>query len=203
MDEYALYRLLDKTDLIEHLNSIRELYKKLEADQKRFTKAFHISCVDGCGKCCESFNPDITENEAEFLAFGLIAEGIDDEVCNYLEKCPKNARSCPLYNGNSEYHCTVYRWRPLICRLFAFSASVDKNGKPTYRHCKWNLNGHDLTEEEINAHREDVILMRDYGLMLDESEINDTKTYMLADILPKAINKIRFIMQLEEEAKNL
>lgn len=198
--ETELFKGLRKTELLKELQTLRAIYTKLEAHQKRFTARFSIHCKAGCGECCAHLRPDLTEIEATYLAFGLIAEGRDEEVLEHLTKDPQTS-VCPLYRADSDYHCTVYKWRPLICRLFGASASHDKAGRATFRHCKWNTGTPDLTPEELELHRRNLVLMRDYGLMLESAEAGRTDTRPVEEALPQAIFKVHLMLQLEAESK--
>lgn len=149
MDDKELKKL-DNTLIKERIDKIIELYDKLEKKQKKFCETFNIHCISGCGECCKHFTPDITEAEALFLAYGLIKDGLDSEVLKTLE-LNKNSSSCPLYNNDSIFHCSVYKYRPLVCRLFSSAATCDKNENIVYRKCKYNSEGHDITTCEFKS----------------------------------------------------
>ena len=205
MDGKEILRKLSKTELVSRIRTIRSIYGKLSEKQKRFYERFSVACMQGCGKCCEGFVPDITGGEAAFLAFGLISEGRDEEVLARLAAYDPASGMCPMYAPeNPEAHCTAYEWRPLICRLFGGAASENKEGRPVFHTCKWNTLGKELTPEELEAHKRDFVLMADYGQMLDQS-LGETRTMPLYEAVPAAIEKIRFLLELEaeeEEAKN-
>ena len=168
MDDEILKKLSD-TSLYEKIKKIRNIYNRLEKKQISFCNEFNIHCKEGCGECCEHFTPDITEIEALFLAYGLIKENKDQDIINLLDSKEESDNYCPLYNKDSVYHCSVYKWRPLICRLFGASASKDKNGNPTFRKCKWNTEGHDITKEEF----EEMIDEYKPGIAAYQSLIDD------------------------------
>jgi Fe-S-cluster containining protein len=89
-------------------------------------------CPPGCGLCCETFEPDILEVEALYLAAWILKNAPER-----LDDIEKNAgrRGCVLADPSGEYHCTVYGGRPLICRLFAFSGDRGKDGTIRFRPC--------------------------------------------------------------------
>ncbi len=201
MGEKKLYETLDKTELCTELKKIRSIYRSLAAKQKKFCSSFDIHCVEGCGHCCEHFIPDITPIEAEYLAFGLISEGLDTQVLEDIEKKRDDMKRCMFYKDAGPYHCTVYKWRPLICRLFGASASDNKEGRPVFRHCKWNKEGCSLTPEQLEAHKSVLVEMAQYGLRVDECRADETDRDLLPDALYRAIMKVRFMIELEEEQK--
>lgn len=187
----------------ERIKLIFKLYDKLEKKQEKFCAQFDIHCFDGCGQCCEHFTPDITETEALFLAYGLIKENRDEEVIKLLHSKDMNEEHyCPLYRKDNPFHCSVYKFRPLICRLFGASASHDKENNCVFKKCKFNQIGHDVTCEEFNKHKAMVVLMSDYGETLNEIEPNNLEKELLPSALEKAVNKIRYILDLKQESKN-
>ncbi len=201
MDDKILKALKD-TSLYDKLKRIRSIYQKLEKNQQKFCGIFDIHCSDECdGTCCRHFTPDITENEALFLAYGLIKEGKDDLTLELMRVREQTDEYCPLFIEDSEFHCSVYKWRPLICRLFGASAVSDKTGQPVFRKCKWNPDGKDLSPEAFDAHKSMIILMQDYQMMIDEVDSPDSTRFLITEILPKAIEKIKLVLEYEQEAK--
>jgi len=192
---------LEDTQTYERLMRIKACYGKLERRQKEFCACFNIHCTENCGSCCEHFSPDVTAIEADFLAYGLIKEGKEDIVLELVKSKPDAEEHCPLYIKNSVHHCSVYKWRPLICRLFGAAASKNKNGEPTFRKCKWNELGHDITPEEFAAHKKAVVLMGDFGEMLENIDPDNSETELLTVALPKAVAKIQYMLELERQSK--
>lgn len=202
MDDRIL-KDLSQTYLYERIKKIRGIYKKLEKRQEKFCTAFDIHCKAGCdGSCCTHFIPDVSETEAEFLAYGLIKEGKDDLVLELMRAKEENTPYCPLYIADSPYHCSIYKWRPLVCRLFGAAAVTDKNGEPVYRKCRWNPSGEEVPTEVFEAHRGLLVLMHDYEMMISEIGSPDTDTELITAALPKAVDKIRYMLELEKEEKS-
>jgi len=92
----------------------------------------------------------------------------------------------------------IYRWRPLLCRLFGAAVSKDKNGEPTFRNCKWNENTHEITTASMENDMKDVVVMSDYGMRLEEMNINNTQTRLITEALEPALEKINLILSYEE-----
>lgn len=202
MSEEQILKELGKSELAKQLKQIKSVYEKLEEKQNRFCERFCIHCKSGCGSCCEHFTPDITELEADYLAFGIVSAGYEDHVLEVLDKMKANDIQCPLYDKeNSAHHCTVYLWRPLICRLFGASASRNKEGHPVFRNCKWNDSKKEFTSEELEKHKKDLVLMGDIGTKLQEYEVDNQDTVLLPQALKHSIYKVKLMLQLEEEAK--
>src|SRR6185295_15429071 len=118
--------------------SLLKIYHKLEKETKQFQAETGLHCIAGCGRCCE--NPRIETTVAELmpLAFRLFQRG---EESGWLDKANRSEskgqcifyKPDPLIEGKGR--CSVYQWRPLICRLFGFSAITDKKGRPSLVTC--------------------------------------------------------------------
>lgn len=136
--------MLPPSLLAERLESVAYLYQRADAAVARFVDASGVSCPHGCGACCEGFVPDILPLEAAYLA--TFIAGTDKARAFALAATGLEARArddgrlgCPLYADDRAYHCTVYEARPLVCRMFAFSATRDKRGAPAFSVCKKGL----------------------------------------------------------------
>lgn len=201
MEEDELLKILNKTRIKEELLEMRTLYEELTLKQEKFLNDVCLHCTDGCGKCCEHFVPDVTAFEADFLAFGIIAQGKEDYVIDLMNNYDQTTGVCPLYDFNNKHHCMVYKWRPLICRLFGASASSDKNGTPVFRNCKWNTNIHDISSSDL-LKSDNLVVMSDYGNKLEEYEVGATETELINVALPKAIDKIKLMLMYEQDNDN-
>ncbi len=199
MEYNQVLRLLIGTRIGERISAVQNLYSKLDKAQKVFTEKFCIHCKEGCGTCCEHFNPDITTAEAEYIAMGLIFQGNDKEVLDSLHSSDPDQGFCPLYRKDNPFHCSIYNLRPLICRLFGASVVHDKNGDPVVRNCKWNDGATVPSSDELRSNSDALVVMSDYGMQLEEMQPEDTSTYPLAEAVERAIYKIRFMMQLDDD----
>lgn len=108
---------------------VEDLYHQLEQESIQFEKSSGIHCLAACGKCCSY--PDIEASPLEFLpwAFHLFLEG---EAEKTLKKLNVNHDStCIIFSHlttSNIGHCSNYKYRGLICRLFGGAANRDKNG---------------------------------------------------------------------------
>lgn len=136
-----ILNILPRSLLAERLEALAYLYRRSDAAVAEFAERSGVACPAGCGSCCEGFVPDIVPLEAAYLAAYLA--GADKPLAYSIAANGLEARSrddgrvgCPLYADDNPYHCTVYEARPLICRMFAFSATRDKLGAPTFAVCR-------------------------------------------------------------------
>jgi len=122
------------------LEKLQEVYGEIDERVALFQKLTGLRCLPNCRKCCETAKTvevSILEmlplaqslwerGEAESLLERL--KGIDeDHPCVLLDRSPS-----PDKKGG----CTHYSLRPLICRLFGFSALRDKHGNPRIALCR-------------------------------------------------------------------
>jgi Fe-S-cluster containining protein len=121
--------------LDEKVEAVEELFEELDSAISDFQQWSGLHCANGCGKCC--FKPDITATILEFLPLAYHAfqeryaeslygklQGKDNELCIVLDA----ARLAGM--------CGNYSNRGLICRIFGFSARMDKHSRPEMITCK-------------------------------------------------------------------
>jgi uncharacterized protein len=118
---------------------VEELFQKLDVEISEFKVHTKLSCMIGCGKCCN--HPEIDASPLEFLpwAFHLFLNGEAEKVLMKLNKETSvacfNYKPLSLLNGDNG-KCSNYQHRGLICRLFGFGANTDKYGKLRLATCK-------------------------------------------------------------------
>ena len=118
--------------------SLLRLYGRLDRDIERFKKSTGIKCAAGCGRCCE--NPEVETTVLECLPIA-VELWRQNQAEDWLKKAEARQLSGPCVFYQPHPHmpghgrCSVYPWRPLICRLFGFSANTDKNNQTTFVTC--------------------------------------------------------------------
>jgi uncharacterized protein len=120
------------------VRSLLHLYEKLNNDISRFQRSSGLHCQAGCGKCCNNPKVETTVLEMIPLAVELWREGQGEHWLNESAKVEFKGpcvfyKADPLVEGNGR--CSVYHLRPLICRLFGFSAITDKNNQKKLLTC--------------------------------------------------------------------
>ena len=121
----------------ERLRSMKSFYERIDEELNAFCESNGISCLEGCGKCCEHYRPILTIAEAEYMACYLIQENRVEEFMGRIASSSDGA-SCPMYNEEGSYHCSIYPARSLICRLFGAAPTLMKTGALALPSCKWN-----------------------------------------------------------------
>mgnify|MGYP002153783586 CR=1 FL=1 len=118
---------------------VLELFSETDRQTAEFRTATGLCCLPGCGQCCESATPEATVIELLPAAEELFSRG---EAQQWLE-CIASVREterCIFFQLDrlipGDGHCQLYVFRPLVCRLFAFVAMRNKDGKPELLTCR-------------------------------------------------------------------
>ncbi len=97
---------------MNYCDFIKALDKKLE--QYFLEQKENILCREGCSFCCEKGDYPLSETELEYLMQGYIA--LNSETKRIVQKNIKEmvkGGKCPFL---IEGKCSVYFYRPIICR---------------------------------------------------------------------------------------
>ena len=111
---------------------------------------------------------------------------------------------CPLYNDNSPYHCTVYEARPLVCRMFAFSAVRDKLGYSAFSVCRLGLSSSGIRFASgarlLDAFGNEPPLMSYLGSELESIDPDAAGDRApLPEALGEAIVRVLFLMDMKQD----
>lgn len=120
----------DTKKIMKAIDRLKKLFQQVDRAIGRFQKRSKLACLNGCGRCCE--NPHVETSIAQMLP---IAQKLfkDKEVDSVLEALEKKSGEgvCVFYRPNpliaGKGRCSQYALRPLICRLFGFSARRKKS----------------------------------------------------------------------------
>lgn len=115
--------------LEEKAKAVDNLFQDLDQQIAIFQASSSLHCKVGCGTCCTK--PDIEATPLEFLPLALQMHR-QGNVSEWLSKLEANPSSICILLDQSRVgvgHCSTYRHRGLICRIFGFSARVNKYGK--------------------------------------------------------------------------
>ena len=116
---------------------IMELLDQASAKASAFVEASGLNCARGCGKCCSKPNIETTVLELMPLAIALWDQGIAEEALARLMNAEHTCifyKPDPVISGNGR--CSVYNYRPGVCRLFGSSTRKDKYNHPTLVTCR-------------------------------------------------------------------
>ena len=204
---------LEGTSVYETLLQMEAAYERIAKEQKQWYDAAKFYCPEGCGQCCEGFEPDLMEGEALYMAAWLIENQNDIALQIAQNKFPfDNGKTCPLFNPDSPYHCSIYNGRAFICRLFGASSFRSRNGDKTWRPCKFY-------PDEILAAHKPPLAKRQYSeaetmqvlgavppLMSDFTESiaasSNGETELIRDILPPTIRRLLWLINMNDNGND-
>lgn len=115
------------------------ILEEIDRATTAFQTATGLQCPPGCGACCQ--NPEVETTPLEMLpiAWELHQRG---ELSKWIEQMAavNGEGICVFYRSDPEIagngRCSIYPWRPSLCRLFGFAAVVNKQGNPELAACK-------------------------------------------------------------------
>jgi Fe-S-cluster containining protein len=157
--------------LTSRTEAVLRVYRRLDLHLRTFQSLSGLRCPPGCGVCCLSDSVEATvlelfpaaaildETRALLPTLELLRSAEAPEHCLFHSREPDRT-----YGG----HCCMYPSRPLMCRLFGFSARLDREGRRELAGCS-RVREH--LPEESQAAREavrtasiPVPVMRNYAM---------------------------------------
>lgn len=192
-------QLFKKKSYIEQkAKAIERLFDSLDRQIRIFEGRSRLRCEQGCGHCCE--NPGIEATELEMLpmAFALVRRGEADRYYNEALS-RKFSGCCVMFRaaGPDNGSCGAYEARPLVCRLFGFSANRDKHGRLRMVTCS-RINSLAAIDDELNDGRLDPPVMTDFFLRAEGVDPDSGRERLHINLaLKRAIDKVRLYEQLQ------
>lgn len=156
--------------LLEKARAVEQIFEQLDSEISTFQSKSGLHCARGCGKCC--FKPDIEATILEFLPFALYLHS-KHQAEEWLESLKSSDSSlCLILNptqGGAGL-CSEYKHRGLICRLFGYSARVNKYGKKELLTCSIikteQREKFEVAEVKISEGEQPVPVMSQYYMQL-------------------------------------
>ncbi|MTI22129.1 YkgJ family cysteine cluster protein [Fulvivirga sp. RKSG066] len=157
--------------LYHKVRSVEKVFQHLDKEIASFKNASGLQCMTGCGLCCRK--PDISSTPLEFLplAYHLYKYDLAEEWWQKFKNTEK--KTCILLHDmvtdKDAGYCSQYMYRGLVCRLFGYSAMLDKYGNKNLSTCstiKAQLNSN--YQHAVDRIREGlhIPVMRDYYFKL-------------------------------------
>ena len=204
---------LEGTSVYDTLIQMEAAYERIAHEQKEWYDAAKFYCPEGCGQCCEGFEPDLMEGESLYMAAWLIENQNDIALQIAQNKFPfDNGKACPLFNPDSAYHCSIYNGRAFICRLFGASSFRSRNGDKTWRPCKFYpeavLAAHNppLAKKQYSELETEKVLGAVPPLMSDFTESiaasASGETELIRDILPSTIRRLLWLINMNDNGND-
>jgi Fe-S-cluster containining protein len=119
------------------IRAVQRVYMRLDREIAKLQSESGLHCLSGCGECCKKADIEATPLEFLPLALKLYDEGKAEQA--YEEIKEKSDSLCYVfrpYVTNFGGMCVEYPYRGLICRLFGFTARLNKEGTKELVTCK-------------------------------------------------------------------
>ncbi len=162
--------------LLEKVKAVERVFDKLDGEIATFQSMSGLHCGWGCGKCC--FKPDIEATILEFLPFALHLYG-QHQAEEWLEKLKDDSSSlCLILNPTQggAGMCSEYKHRGLICRLFGYSARINKYGTKELITCQIiktdQRENYEAAGRKISGGEQPVPVMSNYYMQLHAIDEN-------------------------------
>lgn len=128
---------------IELINLIKNSLDQIGLYYNDLQKRSGLNCLESCGRCCE--NPNIYCRPSELLpmAFELYQKGHAQKVLESLEapspEILKDQLCIHFQRGANpgEGMCSMYNFRPLVCRSFGVYLHKNKRAENEFSVCKF------------------------------------------------------------------
>lgn len=130
----------DQASLFPGVFDLLEAYQEIDTHIETFKRAAGLQCIESCAKCCEISSPKVEASVLEMipLAVHWWETGRADAFLKEFRLADQNHRCVllsPIATPQKPGACSAYPFRPIMCRLFGFSAAADKYGRPVIVLC--------------------------------------------------------------------
>ena len=137
------------------LNELQALYREIDTETIHFKSTNKLDCPPGCTKCCQISSRKIEVSLLEMIPLSIyLWQTGKAEI--FLEKIKVADQGSPCVllrtelSAQDKGRCQFYDLRPLVCRLFGYSATLDKRGNPAMVLCQTFKKRDPLLEERLN-----------------------------------------------------
>jgi Fe-S-cluster containining protein len=122
-------------------SEILMIYEELDLRIALFQVASGLGCLTGCGACCLNQDVEATVLEVLPLVQAIFSEQQEETVFSLIEARENHGDAmCVLYRPDpaitGKGTCSLYKARPLVCRLFGFASRKNKKGIKGLSTCK-------------------------------------------------------------------
>jgi Fe-S-cluster containining protein len=195
--------------LLGQIEKLFAVYAELEEQMAHFKRVARIDCLSKCQRCCETAGSvEASPFEMLPLSIHLWKKGKAEAFLEQLMKVDPEG-PCILLNRDpalsSKGGCRYYSLRPLICRLFGFSAISDKYGNPKIALCKPLKELNPEIEDRINERIQEglkVLVIPHFSRQVAFIHPNLGKDlYSINYSLRQALEIVGYRMQFQKEPR--
>ena len=193
----------------EKIDSLLKVFQEADEETSRFMHSSGLKCEQGCGRCCESPYIEATVFEMLPVAFDVWRR---NEASPLLEKLAHSdvavSGRCVFYRPDpfvaGHGRCSVYHFRPLVCRLFGFSAAVNKHNRNILMTCntiKRNFpEKYEPTHIDVHSGQMPIARMRDFSMKALAIDLDfGDKKFPINQALKIALEKVGLMLSYRGE----
>ncbi len=186
------------------VEQVLTVFKTIDEDTARFQQATGLHCFPKCNGCC--IRPHIEATILEFLplAYHLYLENQAEEWWNRMKEMTTDPH-CGLLKPRitaEKGFCIAYDYRPLVCRLFGYSAVLDKNQRPQLATCEiLKKNRTEIFQKAVADIEKGlpVPVMKNYFFHLYSIDMTLTREfYDISTALFRALEEVLFFSSYEK-----
>jgi uncharacterized protein len=189
----------------EKVRAVMKIYRQLDKEIAVFRRETKLRCLPRCGQCCESTKVEATVLEMIPLANELWRKGKGELWLQRIAAAGDNRR-CVLYwelpQPGKRGRCSVYFWRPLVCRLFGFSAMKNKHGRSQVATCFRIRKANSLLCAEVQKrldHGLPIPVMSDFVRRIEFLDMDlGVKLLPINQALQKALERVALAFQITQ-----
>lgn len=206
---HELKKNFERRSLIrKHVLAVLRVYDHLQAHIERLKGKTDLRCVEGCGRCCDNPRVEASVLECLPLAAELWVKGQAPETLKILEQAENKPcvffKRDPLVEGHGR--CTVYPYRPLVCRLYGFSANRDKQKNPIFVGCPMIREAfpraYESAENLAETNAPQMPSMSDYGARIAAADPDlSKKTFNINHAVREALLKVGLHMEITRKGR--
>ena len=183
------------------------LYSEADCAVAVYQLSSVLSCPGGCVHCCVSEKVESTVLEMIPSAFHLLRTNQAELLLNRIEK-QADSNQCILFRPDLSQPdsggCSLYPYRPLVCRLFGFAGNRDRQGQVKLARCRdmppaIKATSSDSGDESMTGG--DIPIFQAYGIAVTVIHPDlGTRCMPINDALSQALAKVGLILHLEMTA---
>ncbi len=179
------------------------LFEKIDDQTKIFARQTGLKCKHGCGACCTNPDIEITVADALPMAVYLWSKGHVESILDVI-RSPSSNSVCIFYKADllvqGQGSCSIYPYRPGICRLFGFASRTDKHNQRELLTCKIIKDSHakacQLAQEKLQKGLCEAPLLSNHALTVASIDpVHGHKQLPINQAIRLALEKIGYRIQ--------
>jgi Fe-S-cluster containining protein len=179
------------------------LFESIDNQTKVFAQQTGLKCKHGCGACCANPDIEITVADALPLAVYLWSRGQGESILDVI-RSPLSNSVCIFYKPDLQVQgqgsCSIYPYRPGICRLFGFASRNDKHGQRELLTCKIIKDSHakacQSAQEKLQKGQCEAPLLTNHALTVASIDpVHGHKLLPINQAIGLALEKIGYRVQ--------